>query len=68
MGGRKGENGRVTVERQGVKCVDSKQISTPEISADQSGRSAIITCENLCGLQRHNNPQPADLWSRQQQW
>lgn len=63
---------RVTLERQGAKCVDSKQISTPEISADQAGRqagrSAIITCENLCGLQRHNNPQPADLRSRQQQW
>lgn len=51
-----------------VKSVDSKQISTPEIRADKSGRLPIITCENLCGLQRQHNPRPPDLWSRQQQW
>lgn len=52
-----------------VKRVDSKQISTPERSEQiRQGRSPIITCENLWGLQRQRNPRLCDLWSRQQQW
>lgn len=39
-----------------------------KVHSRHQSRSPIITCENFCGLLRQCNPNPCDLWSRQQQW